>query len=136
IGLGTAAKLYPIFLLLPILLLAIRTRIWREAAWCTASAVVTWLAVNVPLSIAYYDGWREFYAFSFSRDAEASTFWYMGHYLATVGFNGGYPSAWAPSGVAVAFLLIGALGAVGWLALLAPVKPRIGQLAFLTVLAF
>ena len=60
----------------------------------------------------------------------------MGHYLATVGFNGGYAPAWAPSGVAVAFLLLGALGAVAWLALLAPVKPRLGQLAFLSVLAF
>ena len=44
--------------------------------------------------------------------------------------------AWAPSGIAVAFLLLGALGAVTWLALLAPVKPRLGQLAFLSVLAF
>ena len=79
-------------------------------------------------------GWREFYAFSFARDAEASTFWYMGHYLVTVGFNGGAPPAWAPSGIAVAFLLLGALGAVAWLALLAPVKPRLAQLAFLTVL--
>jgi uncharacterized membrane protein len=136
IGLGTAAKLYPIFLLLPIVLLAIRTRVWREAAWCVLSAVVVWLAVNLPLSLAYYNGWREFYAFSFSRDAEASTFWYMGHYLVTVGFNGGVPPAWDPSGIAVAFLLIGALGAVSWLALLAPVKPRLGQLAFLSVLAF
>jgi uncharacterized membrane protein len=136
IGLGTAAKLYPVFLLLPIILLAIRTRLWREAFWCVLSAVVVWLTVNVPLALAYYAGWREFYAFSFARDAEASTFWYMGHYLVTVGFNGGAPPAWAPSGIAVAFLLIGALGAVTWLALLAPVKPRIGQLAFLSVLAF
>jgi uncharacterized membrane protein len=136
IGLGTAAKLYPVFLLLPIVLLAIRTRRGREAGWCVASALVVWLAVNVPVSLAYYAGWREFYSFSFTRDAEASTFWYMGHYLATVGFNGGYAAAWAPSGIAVAFLLIGALAAITWLALLAPVKPRLGQLAFLTVLAF
>ncbi len=33
-GLGTAAKLYPVFLLLPIVLLAIRTRRGREAIWC------------------------------------------------------------------------------------------------------
>jgi uncharacterized membrane protein len=97
---------------------------------------VAWLGVNIPLSLVYYSGWREFYAFSFSRDAEASTFWYMGHYLATVGFNGGYAPAWTPSGFAVAFLLLGALAALTWLALLAPVKPRIGQLAFLAVLAF
>jgi uncharacterized membrane protein len=136
LGLGTAAKLYPVFLLFPIILLAIRTRKGREASWCVVSAVVVWLTVNVPLSLAYYRGWQEFYSFSFTRDAEASTFWYMGHYLATVGFNSGYASAWAPSGIAVAFLLIGALAAVAWLALLAPVKPRLGQLAFLSVLAF
>jgi uncharacterized membrane protein len=136
LGLGTAAKLYPVFLLLPIVLLAIRTRTYRQAAWCVASAIVAWLACNLPIALGYYSGWREFYAFSFTRDAEASTFWYMGHYLATVGFNNGYAASWTPNGIAVAFLLLGALGAVAWLALLAPVKPRIGQLAFLSVLAF
>ena len=38
IGLGTAAKLYPVFLLVPILILAWRTGRWREAAWALASA--------------------------------------------------------------------------------------------------
>jgi uncharacterized membrane protein len=136
LGLGTAAKLYPVFLLLPIVLLAIRTRKYRPAIWCVVSAAVAWLATNVPIALGYYSGWREFYAFSFTRDAEASTFWYMGHYLLSVGFTNGYPPAWKPAGLAVAFLLLGALGAVAWLALLAPVKPRLAQLAFLSVLAF
>ena len=89
IGLGTAAKLYPIFLLLPIILLASDPDLARGGLVCRQRDR-NWLAVNLPLSLAYYDGWREFYAFSFDRDAEASTFWYMGHYLATVGFNGGH----------------------------------------------
>jgi uncharacterized membrane protein len=136
IGLGTAAKLYPVFLLVPIVLLAFRCRIYRPAGWCVGSALAVWLAVNIPIAGAYYGGWKEFYSFSFHRDAEASTFWYMGHYLATVGLHPGYAPAWSPSGIAVAFLLLGALAALAWLALLAPVKPRIGQLAFLAVLAF
>jgi uncharacterized membrane protein len=36
----------------------------------------------------------------------------------------------------VALVLLAALGAVGWLALTTPVRPRLAQLAFLTVTAF
>jgi uncharacterized membrane protein len=114
IGLGTAAKLYPVFLLLPIVLLAIRTRRYREAKWCVGSAAVVWLAVNLPIGLSYYAGWREFYAFSATRDAEASTFWYMGHYVLTVGTRGGYATGWSPPGAAVALLLLAALGGVSW----------------------
>jgi uncharacterized membrane protein len=136
IGLGTAAKLYPVFLLWAILILAWRTGRWREALWCTATAAVVWAAVNGPIAYAYYDGWREFYSFSATRGTEASTFWYMGHYLATVGWGGGYPSDWVPPGAAVALVLVAALAFVAWLGLSAPTRPRLGQLAFLAVLAF
>ena len=136
LGLGMTAKLYPILLLLPIILLAIRTRKYRPAAWCVAAAVVAWLTVNVPLGLAYYSGWREFYAFSATRDAEASTVWYMGHYLRTVGFGPGSAVGWEPPGLAVACFFLAGIAAVSGLGLLAPIKPRIGQLAFLTVLAF
>ncbi len=136
IGLGTAAKLYPVFLLVPIFILAARTGRWREALWTTASAVLMWLAVNLTIGYAYYDGWREFYAFSIDRGAEASTFWYMGHYLVTVGWGGGYPTDWVPPGFLVALALAVALGFVVWLGLAAPTRPRLAQLAFLAVLAF
>jgi len=140
IGLGTAAKLYPVFLLLPILVLAWRTGRWREAVWCAASAVLSWAAVNVPIAFGYYDGWREFYAFSASRGTEASTFWYMGHYVATVaipnGWDAGYPRDWVPPSFLVALACAAALGFVVWLALSAPVRPRVAQLAFLAVFAF
>ncbi len=136
IGLGTAAKLYPLFLLLPFIVLAIRTRRKQEAWWCAVSTVAAWVAVNLAVFGAYYPGWREFYAFSATRDAEASTFWYMGHYLATVGFGDGFAAGWSPPGAAVALLLVGALGGVAWVGLSAPTKPRVAQLAFLAVLAF
>ncbi|MBV9592788.1 MAG: hypothetical protein JO147_03185, partial [Actinobacteria bacterium] len=61
---------------------------------------------------------------------------YMGHYLATVGFGDGYAPAWSPPGAAVALVLLAALGLVAWLGLACPYKPRVAQLAFLSVLAF
>jgi uncharacterized membrane protein len=136
IGLGTAAKLYPVFLLVPIMILAWRTGRWREALWCAASAVLAWAAVNIPIAWGYYSGWREFYAFSAARGTEASTFWYMGHYLIQVGWGGGYPTDWVPPSFLVALACAAALGLVTWLGLSAPVRPRLAQLAFLSVFAF
>jgi uncharacterized membrane protein len=137
IGLGTAAKLYPVFLLVAIFVLAWRTGRWREAIWAAASAALMWLAVNATIGFAYYSGWREFYSFSIDRGAEASTFWYMGHYLLTVGWGGnGYPKDWVPPGFLVALAFAVAMGAVVWLGLSAPRRPRLAQLAFLTVLGF
>jgi uncharacterized membrane protein len=136
IGLGAAAKLYPVFLLVPIVVLAIRTGRRRPAVWCVIAAAASWLAVNLPVASAYYSGWREFYAFSATRDAEASTFWYMAHYLVTTGIGNGYPAGWSPPGLAVAAVLVLAMLAVATIGLMAPVRPRVAQLAFLAVLAF
>jgi uncharacterized membrane protein len=136
IGLGAAAKLYPMLLLLPIWVLAVRTRRYQPAAWCTVAAAFAWLAVNLPVAAGYYPGWKEFYVFSANRPAEASTFWQMAHYLTSVGLWGGNPSDWVPPGPAVAVVVVMAVGLVGWLGMNAPVKPRVAQLAFLVVAAF
>ena len=136
IGLGAAAKLYPALLLLPIWVLAVRTRRYQQAAWCTVAAVFAWLAVNLPVATAYYSGWKEFYVFSADRPAEASTLWQMAHYVTSVGLWGGNPSDWVPPGLAVGIVVVLAVGLVAWLGLNAPVKPRVAQLAFLAVAAF
>jgi uncharacterized membrane protein len=137
IGLGAAAKLYPGLLLVPIWILAVRTRRYPEAAWATITTILVWCAVNVPVAVAYPTGWWEFYRFSAVRPTEASTFWAIGHYLANVGFFGqGYASAWTPPGAAVAFAVFAGVAAVALLGLSAPTRPRMAQLAFLIVLAF
>jgi hypothetical protein len=92
--------------------------------------------VNAPIAAGYYSGWRSFYAFSATRDAEASTFWYIGHYLITTGIGNGYAPAWTPPGLAVAAVLLAALTGVATLGLMAPFRPRLAQLAFLAVVAF
>jgi uncharacterized membrane protein len=137
IGLGTAAKLYPVFLLVALAILAVRTRKFREPIWCALAALAVWCAVNLPVRFAYFQGWWKFYQFSADRPAEASTFWAMANYLHTVGwFGSGTAPAWVPPGAAVAVVLVLAMSAVAFVGLWSPTRPRLGQLAFLVVLAF
>jgi uncharacterized membrane protein len=136
IGLGAGAKLYPVLLLLPLWLLAVRTRRFGGAGWATAAAVGSWLAVNVPLALAYPHGWSEFYRFSIERPAERSTVWAIGNTMLDSTLSATDSTYWVPPGAAVALLLGLALLGVAALALLAPHRPRVGQLAFLVVLAF
>ena len=136
IGLGTAAKLYPVLLLVAIGALAMRTRKYAPAAWCAVAAAAVWAMVNVPIALAYYTGWSKFYTFSIERPAERSTVWAMLRTATSGSVRAGDAPFWKPPGAAVAFILIGALIALVWIALRAPVKPRLGQLAFLAVLVF
>lgn len=136
IGLGTAAKLYPALLLVAIGILAWRTGRWRQALWAAGAAIAAWLVTNVPIAAAWTPGWSEFYTFSTDRTAEASTFWYMGNHLATVGFGDGVAPAYVPPGWGVALLFLVALAGVGYVSLAAPYRPRLAQVAFLVVAAF
>jgi uncharacterized membrane protein len=136
IGLGTAAKLYPVFLLVAIAVLAWRTRKLADAAWAIGSAALVWLAVNGPVALAFHRGWWEFYKFSIDRPTERSTLWAIGRTLTNAHLSDTDAPFWKPPGIAVALALIVALGVVVFLALAAPVRPRLAQLAFLCVLAF
>lgn len=136
IGLGTAAKLYPALLLLPLLLLAYRSRLWRPVVAATVSALAVWLVVNLPVALSWTTGWKEFYTFSESRPAEASTFWAMLKHFYPAVFGSATDQAWTPPGLAVAVALALALAAISWLALTVATRPRLAQLAFLAVAAF
>jgi uncharacterized membrane protein len=136
VGLGAAAKLYPAFLLVAIAILAYRTRRYASAAWAVAAAVLTWLAVNVPIGLAYPHAWWEFYRFSLDRPTERSTIWAIGKTVADSGTGAADSVFWVPPGTAVALLLVAALLVVAFVGLRAPARPRLAQLAFLVVLAF
>ncbi|NHC47373.1 glycosyltransferase family 87 protein [Motilibacter aurantiacus] len=127
IGLGTSAKLYPALLLLPILLLAVRTGRWRPALLAGGTAAFVWLDVNVPFMIANWDGWFRFFKFSQERQEGFSSIWYALQLA-------GYP---VPGLNAVASgLTVLLFAAIAWLALAAPRRPRLAQLTFLVVAAF
>ncbi|MGI8680481.1 MAG: glycosyltransferase family 87 protein [Jatrophihabitans sp.] len=136
IGLGTAAKLYPVFLLVAIAILAIRTRRYRDTGFTCASAALVWLAVNGPVALAYHRGWWTFYQNSVDRVTERSTVWAMIRTLTNGSVGATDAPPWVPPGAAVALVLIAALAGVAWVGLAAPTRPRLAQLAFLCVLAF
>lgn len=129
IGLGTAAKLYPLFVLGPILVLCLRSR-WMRAFWSTlAGAVGAWLAVNLPVALVNFEGWARFWTFNSERGADLGSLWYAwtltGQEVSTGTIN---TVSWVVFG--------GACVAVAALALFAPRRPRLPQLVLLVVAAF
>lgn len=127
LGLGVAAKFYPLLLLGPLFLLALRTgrlRTW----WSTVLAgAVAWLVVNLPLMLLASESWQWFWSFNEGREAEFGSPWYV------LGLAGN-----PVQNVNVVSLGLFTMACVGIavLALLAPRRPRLAQLAFLTVAAF
>ena len=76
LGLGTAAKLYPILLLGPLLILCLRAG--KMGAWVRTAiaAAVVWLVINVPVMLAYPQGWYEFIRLNSERPPEYDS-WYF-----------------------------------------------------------
>jgi uncharacterized membrane protein len=139
IGLGTAAKLYPVLLLGVLLVLCLRAGRLRAWTTTTVAAAGAWVLVNAPIAVLAPDNWREFFSLNDSRPADPDTLWNIA-LTATDNrlFDGPLAPGQSPTvlnaWVAVATLLVCA--AVGWLALAAPVRPRVAQLAFLLVAGF
>jgi uncharacterized membrane protein len=130
LGLGAAAKLYPAFLLGPIVLLALRQRQWRTAARTVGAAAGAWLAVNLPVMIVYPEGWQLFYRFNKERGAEFGSPWHalelLGHPVEPLG---------RLNLLASGLFLVGCLG-VAALALFVRPAPPLAPLAFLVLAAF
>ena len=139
IGLGVSAKLYPALLLLPLVVLAIRTDRMSDAARTVVSAVGTWFLVNLPVMVLFPRGWSEFFRLNSRRGDDMDSLYNVVKSL--TGWDGFDPGLgfWEPpvvlnAVVAVLFLLCCA--AIAYIALTAPQRPRVAQLAFLTVAAF
>jgi uncharacterized membrane protein len=77
IGLGTAAKLYPGLLLVPLAADRLRGRQPDRAILLWWSAAITWIAVNLPFAAAGPQGWWEFFRFSGTRQADWDSAWYL-----------------------------------------------------------
>ncbi|MFF5172332.1 glycosyltransferase family 87 protein [Micromonospora sp. NPDC000089] len=145
LGLGGAAKMWPLFLLGPILVLAIRGRRLAFAAVSVAAAVLTVVLVNLPAAIPYPKNWGRFFELNSTRPIDWGTLWYIGRYLdGRINLGGAEsqgPFQWLnnhiPALNTLSYALFGlACLGVAALALLAPRRPRLAQLAFLVVAAF
>jgi uncharacterized membrane protein len=149
IALGTASKLYPAFVLVPLLGLCLRSGQLRAWARTVVAAVATFAAVNIPVYLAAgtfdpvtgkldpngQNAWLRFWSLNRHRPADWDSLWFLiqrNRSSATKPFN--WSEHTLNLGVAVLVVLVFALILV--IALTAPRRPRFPQLAFLTVAGF
>jgi uncharacterized membrane protein len=139
LGVGGAAKLYPLFLLGPLLVLCLRAGRLRDGLRATAAAVLTWAAVNAPIALLFPTGWEEFFRLNRDRPADPDSIYnVVATFTGWPGFDGALGPGEAPVVLNVVTLLLfgSACAAVAWVALAAPRRPRLAQLCFLVVCAF
>nr|WP_083789576.1 glycosyltransferase 87 family protein [Corynebacterium lipophiloflavum] len=136
IGLGTAFKLWPLFVLGAYLVLAIRKRQWVPLAKMIAAAVVSWVAVNLPVYLRNPDAWSEFQRLNTERSWEWTTIYAVAsRAFGWSGFDSGDGAPVILNTVTLVLFIAGCL-ATALLGLLAPRDPRVAQILFLTVAFF
>ena len=139
LGLGGAAKLYPLFLLGPLLLLCWRSDKLRDALSTVTATLTTWIAVNLPFAVLYPAGWREFFRLNTERNADPDSLYnVVQQFTGWQGFDPGLTQGQAPEvlNTVSAVLFIVCCAAIGFVTLSAPTRPRLAQLGFLVVAAF
>ncbi len=131
LGLAVSTKFYPLVLFGALLVLTLRTGLWRPFLQAVAAALGVWLLVNLPIAALAFDGWKRFYAFSDERPADWGSLWYF--------FQS---KNWPILGNADLLDTLGivSLGvlclAIAVLGLAAPRRPRLAQLCFLVLASF
>ncbi|HWN25807.1 MAG TPA: glycosyltransferase 87 family protein [Actinomycetospora sp.] len=139
LGVGAAAKLYPLFLLFPLLLLCLRAGRMRAWGQATAAGVLAWALLNLPVAIAAPTGWWEFFRLNSERGADPDSLYnVVAGLTGWSGFDGvlapGQPPTVLNAVSAVLFALC--CLAVAVLVVKAPRRPRFAAVAFLVVAAF
>lgn len=139
IGLGGAAKLYPLFFLGPLLVLCLRAGRLREGIQALVATVGSWLVVNLPIMVLFPAGWAEFLRLNSERPADPDSLYNaVSKFTGWAGFDGELAAGQTPTvlnAVSLALFLLACAG-IAWLGLAAPYRPRLAQLCFLVVAAF
>jgi uncharacterized membrane protein len=130
IGLGTAMKLYPLFLLGALAVICIRERRWRDLATATAAGVATWLVVNAPAYLSGRDQWQVFWTFNAKRGPDLGSIWLVVDQMFDTATSAHTVNVVSWLGFGLWCVAVAALGAY------APRTPRLAQLGFLLVLGF
>lgn len=127
LGLGMAAKLYPLLLLGPLLLLCLRSGRMKQFGTLLVTFAASWAIANLPVYLLARDQWLSFWTFNSDRGGDFGSIWYVlslaGHPVEDLN--------------KINFLIFAlACAAIGLLILLAPQRPRFGSVAFLVLAAF
>jgi uncharacterized membrane protein len=139
IGIGVALKLYPLLLLVPMVILGVRTGRLREVGKTAGTALVTWLVVNLPITVMFPRGWSEFFRLNTRRGDDMDSIYNV--VKSFTGWRGFDPQLgfWQPPSVTnavTAVLFAVCLCGIAYVGLTAKQRPRLAQLAFLVIAAF
>ncbi|MDP3893969.1 glycosyltransferase family 87 protein [Nocardioides sp.] len=130
IGLGTATKLYPLFLLGGILVICLRRRGFADLLRVVAAAAAAWLLVNLPALLTGPAQWKVFWTFNSDRGADLGSWWLVAQQASGTTIGATLINQWSLVIFAIWCLAVLVLG------LLAPSTPRLAQLGFLIVAGF
>ena len=142
IGLGVAAKLYPLLFLGVLFVLCLRVGRLREWWMATSAAILTWGVINLPFALAAPENWSLFFRLNQTRLADPDSIWrILEEITGSTGaslFDSVLGPGEAPTGLNIAVAFMTALVCIGvaYVALRAPVRPRLPQLLFLLVAGF
>jgi uncharacterized membrane protein len=139
LGIGAAAKLYPLFLLGALLVLCVRAGKMRAFYATTGAAALTWAAVNLPIALLYPRGWWEFFHRNSLRGADPDSLYnVVSQFTGWQGFDGSVAFDQTPVwlNAVSAVLFLACCAGIAFVALHAPMRPRVAQLGFLIVAAF
>ncbi|GAB7041314.1 glycosyltransferase 87 family protein [Catenuloplanes niger JCM 9533] len=146
LGLGAAAKLWPLFIFGPLLILGLRAAKLRPVLVAFGTGAVTWVAVNAPVFLLWRESWNRFFELNTERPIDWGTFWYIGRYLdgklaplipGEQGLFQWFSDNVDPALNWTSYALFGlACLGVAYLILTAPRRPRLAQVLFLVVAAF
>ncbi|GAB3284607.1 glycosyltransferase family 87 protein [Kineosporia babensis] len=139
LGVGAAAKLYPLFILGPLLILCWRAGVMRPWWKATLTAGAAWVACNAPFALLFPRGWYEFFRLNSVRPADHDSIYNaLTTFTSWPGFDVPLYAGESPEKLnlftLVAFLALCLL--IGLIGLTAPRRPRVASLAFLVIAAF
>jgi uncharacterized membrane protein len=117
----------------------VRTGTVRTWARVACAAVTAWLAVNLPIAIPFTKGWWEFFRLNTERNMDPdSAYNVFASFTGWAGFDPALRPGQSPTLLNTVSLLafLAVCAGICYIALTAPRRPRIAQLALLIVAGF
>lgn len=139
LGIGAAAKMYPLLLLGPLLVLCLRAGKLRAWAVTAAATAGTWALVNLPFMVWLRTGWEEFFRLNTQRGMDPDSLYnVISYFTGWAGFDGPLAPGETPTvlNTVSGALFLAACAGIAYVGLTAPTRPRLAQLSFLVVAAF
>jgi len=130
LGIGTATKLYPLFLLGPIAIICLRQRRYRDLVDTVLAAAASWFVLNAPAYLSGKAEWKRFWEFNSERGPDLGSAWLVLSQIRDTTISASTVNHW--SWVLFALWCV----AVTVIGFRAPSTPRLAQLGFLVVAGF